>query len=129
MAYAFSVEPAPAPIHCSSGIPVKRCIHIDEDDVLPLPISPKLIMLHPVEACMSLTTSAPLCRQRSNSSSVIAGREGSFEWSEPLFIDYAMSGRNVVVHTGVNEHKAESVLLAKEIYSCTPFEKWLSCCR
>ncbi len=38
-----------------------------------------------------------------------------------LAVDYAVSGRNVVINPGVHKHQAETVLPAKEIDAGSPF--------
>lgn len=38
-----------------------------------------------------------------------------------LHVDDAMPGRHVIIHTGIHEHKFESMLVTEEIDSGSPF--------
>ena len=64
-------KPLPAPTQSISGIPVRQVIHILDAAVFPIPISPKLITLHPL-SWQSVTMSAPYWMANSISSCVMA---------------------------------------------------------
>ena len=60
-----------APTHISNGVPVSKCIQMEEGEVLPIPISPMLTTLQP-RLWHSVTMRAPVSIHWSVSSSVMA---------------------------------------------------------